>query len=198
MDDSKVHIFWDNSNVFIGARDAAEKRGEGLRRSDVRIDFEVLFRLAAAGRTVAQAVAVGSIPPGMMDVWRRLEAAGVRVELQERGAYSGTEQAVDEALRLRMMHTIFEYEPSVCVLLTGDSDFFPEVDRMLKQKWGVEVLSFEGNMSKTLRQISTGYFGRGRFVTLDQYYESFVFLKGGAVLPERTCAALELADRPMV
>lgn len=63
---------------------------------------------------------------------------------------------------------------------------------MLKQKWGVEVLSFEGNMSRTLRQISAGYFGRGRFVTLDQYYGSFVYLNGGAVLPERTCAELEL------
>lgn len=198
VDDSRVHIFWDNSNIFIGARDTCKSREGELRSGDVRIDFQALLAFAADGRVIEQAAAVGSVPPGMRAVWDNLAQAGVEIALQERGAYSGKEQGVDEALRLAMMHTVLDYPPAVCVLLTGDGDFFPEVDRMLKRGWGVEVLSFDCNLGRTLRQISTGYHGRGRFVRLDDWYEQIVFLKGGAILPERPLQPLDRAGRPRV
>ena len=198
MDDSRVHIFLDNSNIFIGARDTCRDREDALRCGDARIDFQALLDFAAAGRTIEQAVAVGSIPPAMRAVWDRLRDVGVKVELQERGEYSGTEQAVDEALRLEMMHTLFDYSPAVCVLLTGDGDFFGEADRMLRAGWGMEILSFGCNLGRTLRQISTGYYGRGRFVKLDDWYEQIVYLRGGAMFPERTLAPLDLTGRPRI
>lgn len=44
----KVFIYWDQSNVFIGARDVAEEREGRSARYRVRIDFKAMIRLAHA------------------------------------------------------------------------------------------------------------------------------------------------------
>lgn len=193
-----AHIFWDNSNIFIGARDACERHEDADRRWDVRIDFRDLLRFAAAGRTIEQAVAVGSIPPGMRAVWDSMRHQGVEVELFERGAESGKEQAVDEVLRLKMMHALVDHDPAVAVLLTGDGHFLPEVERMLDGGWGVEVLSFEDNLNRDLRAIATGRGGRGKYVLLDPWYRQLVYLEGGLLSPPRSRYPLDMADRPKV
>ena len=58
MSDPKVYVFWDNSNIFISAKEVA--REAGFDTLSVRIHFENLFHLAHAGRTVGKALAVGS------------------------------------------------------------------------------------------------------------------------------------------
>ena len=91
---AKVFIYWDTSNIFISAQEAAvEREGEQVR-SRMRIHFRNLLALARANRPVQHAVAVGSIPPEMRQVWNRLENEGVTVELLERGRVQGGEQGV--------------------------------------------------------------------------------------------------------
>ncbi len=58
-----VFIYWDNSNVFISAKETAALREGEDARSRVRIHFRHLLDLARAGRPVQHAVAVGSVPP---------------------------------------------------------------------------------------------------------------------------------------
>jgi hypothetical protein len=52
----------------------------------VRIQFDNFYELARAGRPVASAICVGSVPPEPEQVWTRLRAVGVEIELYERGA----------------------------------------------------------------------------------------------------------------
>ena len=69
----KVFIYWDDSNIFISAQQVAiEREGEAVR-SRVRIHFRNLLELTRAGREIEHAVAVGSIPPELRQVWNRLE-----------------------------------------------------------------------------------------------------------------------------
>jgi hypothetical protein len=94
-----AHIFWDNSNLFA-------------RTQDTR------------GRKVERAVAVGSVPPELVAIWERLGKVGFIVDLQERGASSGKEQGVDQALQLEMMNSVVDRDkPAVAVLLTRDGGF---------------------------------------------------------------------------
>ena len=83
---AKVFIYWDTSNIFISAQEAAAEREGDQVRSRMRIHFRNLLALAHANRPVQHAVAVGSIPPEMRQVWNRLENEGVTVQLLERGA----------------------------------------------------------------------------------------------------------------
>jgi len=116
-----IYVFWDNSNVFISAKEVAQTRESVFDAKNIRISFRNLFDLARAGRPTTKAVAGGSVPPEMEEVWKYLAATGVKVELQERGAASGKEQAVDECLQLQMLRAMAdEPKPQVAVLLTGD------------------------------------------------------------------------------
>ena len=101
---SRVFVYWDNSNIFIGARDVAEEREGRSARHRVRIDFKAMMRLAHADRPVEKAIAAGSVPPELRALWNRLEAAGVQVELFDRGAVErGEQQAPDRVLQLQML-----------------------------------------------------------------------------------------------
>src|SRR5206468_4283618 len=97
-----VFVFWDNSNIFISAKTVSAEREGGDAPYQIRIQFDHLLQLAVAGRKLEFAIAVGSVPPPLRHVWNRLEAAGVKVELFERGAMSSREQAIDQALQVHM------------------------------------------------------------------------------------------------
>ncbi|HST50738.1 MAG TPA: NYN domain-containing protein, partial [Pyrinomonadaceae bacterium] len=118
---SDVYIFWDNSNIFIPTKYVANRR-EGLyAERDVRVHFDNLFTLARAGRNVNKGVCVGSVPPELDSVWKRLRSSGVTVELYERGGGSGKEQGVDQCLQVHMLRALADIHPPLtAVLLTGD------------------------------------------------------------------------------
>ena len=121
------------------------------------------------------------------------------MDVQERGAQSGKEVAVDEALQLEMMNSVIDRDdPAVAVLLTGDGGFRPYADRMLKKGWGVEVLCFSKGFSTRLQQIARGSGGRGKYVRLDPWYSQLTYLQelGGGVV--RPSDLLDLTGRPMV
>jgi hypothetical protein len=182
MDDSAVHIFWDNSNLFARAQDTCDDRkGRGKERghrSEARLNFRRIFDFAACNRDVEKAVAVGSIPPDLADLWERLGKVGLIVDLQERGAQSGKEQGVDQALKLEMMNSVVDRKtPAVAVLLAGDGGYLDSVKRMLNGGWGVEVLCFSKGFSPRLKKISTGFSGRGKYVDLDAWYKQLVYLQ---------------------
>jgi hypothetical protein len=178
----EVHIFWDNSNIFHSAQQVADQREGMLARRGLRLQFDQLFELARASRHVASAFCVGSVPPELDVVWKRLRTIGIEVELFERGAQSRREQAVDQALQVRMLRAGYLPEPAVAVLLTGDGAGFDEgtgfgadLARLRQRGWGVEVLSWEHSCSRKLRSWAES---EGEFIPLDDYYESITFTEG--------------------
>ncbi len=195
-----VFVFWDNSNIFISAKTVATER-EGLDAGyQVRIQFDNLLQLAITGRTLEFAVAVGSVPPPLRHVWNRLEQAGVKVELFERGAMSAREQAIDQALQVHMLRKAFDYNgrPGIAVVLTGDGagfldevGFHADLERMHRRGWGIEVLAWEKTCNSRLRKwVETV----GVFVGLEEYYDSVTFTEdeSGAI---RRAVPLNLTQR---
>lgn len=194
--DNRVFIYWDNSNTFIGAKFVANRREGIFAEQAVRIQFERLLDLARAGRPFGSAVCVGSIPPELQHVWARLRSAGVSVELYERGAGSGTEQATDQALQVHMLRARHDISPpQVAVLLTGDGagyeegvGFYADLVRMAESGWGVEVISWDAICKRTFKEWARKV---GVYIPLDDYYEAITFIEGG-----RKVGKLSLAHRP--
>ena len=193
---STVLLFVDNSNIFISAKDEAYRREGRAAKDQVRLQFDRLLQLALAGRPLANAFVVGSIPPEQRAVWQQLEAAtGVRPELYERGQVSGGEQGLDQCLQVHMLRAISDYPtPQIAVLMTGDGagyddgvGFHADMARMHAAGWGIEVVSWQGSCRRTLRMWATD---KGVFIPLDHYYESVTFLEGG-----RRSIALDLSHR---
>ena len=178
-----VFIYWDNSNIFIGAQQVALEREGQSARSRVRIHFGNLLELARAGRRIEHATAVGSVPPELRHVWNRLENEGVTVQLLERGSLHGREQGVDQALQTAMLRDGFDYNgnPGTAVLLTGDGagfadgvGFHADLERMRQRDWRVDVLSWRHSCNRRMREWAEA---NGKFVTLDNLYESVTFLE---------------------
>lgn len=194
----RVCIFWDNSNIFISSRFAATRRGvDVLAERGTRIQFDALFQLAHANREVISAVCVGSVPPELAGVWKKLEETGIQVELFERGRDSGQEQGVDQCLQVHMLRALSDVgPPATCVLLTGDGagyesgvGFQADLERMHSRGWGIEVLSWNQACNTHLRAWAQEV---GVYVPLDDYYESITFEQHG-----RRSRPLSLMRRPL-
>jgi hypothetical protein len=193
-----VHIYLDNSNVFLSAKNIA-RDFEGINaKQQVRLQFSNVVDLALAGRPYASATVVGSVPPGEREVWDRLaQATGVQPELYERGSLSGTEQGVDQCLQVHMLRAIEDYkQPQIAVLMTGDGagyddgvGFHADLERMHAAGWAIEVISWRKSCKRTLREWATQV---GVFIALDDYYDQVTFLEG-----HRVVKPLDLSKRAL-
>ena len=203
----KVFIYWDNSNIFISAKEtAAEREGEGARPR-IRIHFRNLLALAHADRPIHNAVAVGSVPPELRHVWNHLENEGVNVHLLERGALHGREEGVDQLLQTCMLRDLSDHnsDPGVAVLLTGDGSgfldgagFHADLARMHRKGWDIEVLSWRHSCNRGMREWAEK---NGTFVALDDFYNSVTFLEapvqGQPIAEVRNVEPLDLTARAL-
>jgi hypothetical protein len=191
----KVHIVWDNSNIFVSGRSVCDKIE--YKSGGFRIYFENLIDLAADGRLIEQVFCVGSVPPPTDSVWGHIERlTGKKPELYERGASSGKEQAVDQALQTRMLRLGYDFDPpETIILLSGDGSgfeqgigFFADIKRLHKIGWKVEILAWKEHCKVAMREWATA---NGFFVALDDFYGSITFLQG-----LRDAKPLNLTKRP--
>ena len=194
--DDKVRVYWDNSNMFQGAKTVAEGLGALGMGEEVRIDFRALAGLAFAGRrglTVPDrkewdiagreysAVIAASTPPSERALWNQMgrpENVRILKKFDRRGGKEqndpGNEQQVpDMQLRLEMMQDVLDSpSPGVAVLLSGDGGFLPFMRRMHAAGWAVEVLTWDGCCGKTLRRWARE---NGVYVPLEHYREKVTY-----------------------
>ncbi len=198
----RLFIDWDNSNIFHEAQRLADQQGEGPdARYRVRIHFENMLRLAHADRPVEKALAAGSAPPEMRQLWNRMESEGVEVRLFDRGE----QEMPDQLLQLRMLEDALDHngDPGIVVLLTGDgagylegAGFHSTLERMHKRGWRVEILSWADSTNQRMRKWAEE---NGIFVPLDGFYEAITFMEpsrpGFELATPRDAAELDLGHR---
>ncbi len=202
-----VFIYWDNSNIFYEAQRLAEERSEGPgARYRVRVNFDNMLRLARADRPVEKAIAAGSVPPEMRQLWNRMESSGIEVRLFDRGDPERGEQNMpDRVLQLRMLEDALDHNgnPGTVVLLTGDgagylegAGFHSTLERMHKRGWRVEILSWAHSCNQRMRSWAEE---NGVFVALDDFYEAVTYMEPSRpdfeLAPARESAALDLSRR---
>ena len=206
---SGVFVYWDNSNIYHEAQRIAEERDStpGARYL-VRIHFDNMLRLAHADRPLTKAMAAGSVPPEMRQLWNRLENQDVEVELFDRGARDrGEQETPDQWLQLRMLEDGWDYNgnPGTVALLTGDGagyyagrGFHGTLERMHRRGWKIEVLSWIHSCNRGMREWAQE---NGVFIPLDDFYDSVTFREpsrpGHPLAPARDAFPLNLAQRPM-
>ena len=138
-----------------------------------------MLRLAHADRPIERALAVGSVPPEMRQLWNRLENGGVEVESFDRPS----QPMNDRLLQIRMLEDALDYidDPSIAVLVTGDgagymqgADFHRTLDRMRRKGWRMEILSWSHSCNQRMRQWAEK---NGAFIPLDDFYHSITYLE---------------------
>jgi hypothetical protein len=187
-----VHAFVDLSNIWYGLLDAAPAHHE--QGMPVRLSAENLGRVLRAGRDQFRQLAVANtdLPVPVIDHYARVG----EVICRESGRRTGTEQANDETLQVRMYETIFNNPAGVLVLATGDGagwrqrrGFIPALDAARRLKWGTEILAWGVSANRALRDWAARV--DASFIDLSDHYFSVSFVEGG-----RRAQPVSLRHRP--
>lgn len=108
-------------------------------------------------------------------------------------------------LQSAMLRDALDYngDPGIVALLTGDGAGFSEgvgfhadLERMLKRGWRIEVLSWRNSCSRRMRECAEE---NGKFIALDDFYESITFLEpaapGRPIADPRYAVPIDLTKR---
>ena len=150
----KLHIFLDNSNVWIEGQRAASGAAPGDDRKDgaYRLDFGRLLTHVVRGREIVQANLYGSEPPPNDTVWNIAKNRGFAPTVFKRN-FANREKKVDTQLCVDATRAAFTHHPKgrVLVLLAGDADYLPAIEMALDRGWSAEV-HFWANANNELRR----------------------------------------------
>lgn len=146
-----VHVFVDDQNLFWGIVNA----GEGI---SYRIDFGLLLTEAsrdASGtlRAVKSAYIAGVVPDDDT-FWQIAANQGFTVRRGYLGANRRSKQD-DAYLITDMTATLYDQEgPSTIILVAGDADYVPPLQRALEKGWRVEVAFINRGVASALEMVA--------------------------------------------
>jgi uncharacterized LabA/DUF88 family protein len=144
-----VHVFVDDQNIWIEA-------GKKSPWADYRIDFGELLNVVSKDekgkmRPVRQAMIAGTIPPED-SFWEVVRNQGFSVKLGYRG-FGGKSKQDDHHITADLVETVCEEPgPSTIVLVAGDGDYGPALDKALARGWRIEVCYVEGSLSPAVQE----------------------------------------------
>ena len=142
-----VHVFVDNTNVFLeGRRASAIRLGLPASNKDPYyvIDYGKLLYVVQDGRHLASIPRMyGSEPPPNDTVWDRIRDDGYDLTVFKRNFF-GKEKGLDMELGLSINDLVHESraqgaQPGTVCIVAGDADYVRVVERLRKAKWTAEV-----------------------------------------------------------
>lgn len=184
-----IHIFVDNSNLWLGATELRQEQEPHVPQRLFRLYFKNLFDLVEQGRDASTRELGGSLPPECEPLWEYARRLGYNTNLLRRvdDGERVREQGVDEALHLKIANVLLDAnEAETLVLMTGDgaqseldTSFRDQATRALKRGWTVELWSWKASRSKKYERLQQDYPERFSLNDLDSFYYSITFAKAG-------------------
>jgi hypothetical protein len=176
-----AHVYVDNSNVFLGAKNAS-----GRTDPLVRVNVSALVALVEgrAGCVVKTRLVGGSSPAASSPMWNRYRDAGYSVALADPRR---REVFVDDMIVGQINHKILESgsTPQTLVLLSGDGNsnygrasFVDVVKNALERKWAVHLWAWSNSLSAVYRRMATANSSLHIFL-LDGHAKTIVFRTRG-------------------
>jgi uncharacterized LabA/DUF88 family protein len=127
----QVHVFVDNSNLWIEGKRASGKRCKPPVPSNYlyRIEYGLLLQHVLQGRGLATVPKLyGSEPPPNDSVWKIIRAKGFDVTVFQRNIYN-KEKGVDMRMGLDIQRlALTEKIAGTVAIVAGDADFVEVVD----------------------------------------------------------------------
>jgi NYN domain len=151
-------LFIDNSNLFIEGKKFFAKRLNLLVPQDpcFRIDIGKLCDVLLDGRNLSFGKLYGSEPPSLDTVWKKIREHGLNVSTYQRDS-KHKEKELDNALTADATEYVCEMKAGgktgTVLIVAGDRDYFPVVDKILKYGWKVEMSAFSVSINKKLKNL---------------------------------------------
>lgn len=156
-----VWIYVDNSNIWIGAKHLANKEKHFKSSQDhrVRISIGNLTDVVSKSREVKKGTLYGSEPPQIDSVWDKIrQHKHWEVKTKKKSFLTHKEKEVDAQLLVDVTEVACTTPPaerSTIILITGDADMCPAVEKIMKYDgWKVEIYMWKNSLSKRLKDVS--------------------------------------------
>ena len=166
-----VHVFVDNSNVWIEGKKVAGRLQNPPVPSNYRyrIDYGNLLGVVQDSRPLADVPKLyGSEPPPNDSVWRMIESKGFEVEVFRRNIFN-KEKGVDMKMGIDIAELVLtSYSPGTVIIVAGDADFVPVVEMARRKQWRTEVWYWSA-AAKTLKNAAD------RFENLNTHLDTIGF-----------------------
>ena len=159
---SKVKPIWlfvDDSNIWIEAKKVVSKLKGFKTKEDrrLRIDVGKLTDVVTAGRPVKEGILYGSEPPKIDSVWEKIRKKNFVVKTKRKSIITRREKEVDGQLITDVTAIACktpEEERSTIILITGDADIRPAVERIIQEGvWSVEIYMWRQGFSRRLKDL---------------------------------------------
>lgn len=143
----QVHLFVDDQNLFFGITN--DRYGKDFRIDFGRLMLEACKDEHGETRGVSSAYIAGVIPDDDY-FWEVAENQGFQVKRGYLG-YGNRSKQDDAYLIAQIVETIYEQDgPSTIVLVAGDADYVPALEKVLKKGWRSEIAFVEKGVSIAL------------------------------------------------
>ena len=167
-----LHLFIDNSNLFIEAQRTARNKfyydDELVVRT--RINYGSLLEKIRNNRKLIETVLVGSRPPQNDSLWEKLKQLNIQPRIFDRSIFTGKEKGVDAELTNAIRDTLEDNQiVGTIAIVAGDKDYFPTLERCLKKKWNVEIYFWE-QASSSLKALQGT-----QFFNLDNWFNEITY-----------------------
>ncbi len=137
-----VHVFVDNSNVWIGGKKISRRYCNPPVPSNgrYRIDYGNFLGVAQDGRLLSDIPKLyGSEPPPNDSVWKMIESKGFEVEVFRRNIFN-KEKGMDMKMGVDITKLVYtSVSPGILIIVAGDADFVPVVEAAREQGWKTEA-----------------------------------------------------------
>ena len=149
LNDNRVHVFVDDQNLFWGI--VNQEYGPGFRIDFGRLLIKACQDSNGNSRFVKSAYIAGVIPDDD-SFWRIAENQGFTVR---RGYLSNKRSKQDDAYLITdLTSTVYEQEgPSTIVLVAGDADYVPPLQKALERGWRNEVAFIDRGIAEVLEPV---------------------------------------------
>lgn len=172
-------IYLDDSNLWIeGKKVSAVSRGMALDiweatqtrtfDNEFKVDFGRVLEIAN-NAPIKVARFYGSRPPEADSVWQAAKNAGFRLTILDRNIRN-KEKSVDASMIADIMTDMYEIakEGDIFILITGDADYVPVIQKLKAKNFEVHVLFWEHAASDLKRSADkflslNGYLDRIRY-----------------------------------
>lgn len=209
-----IHVFVDESNIFVGAQSLIQPNGQKTRDTSIRMNVPALVDVILNHRQPIQRVVFGSRSSVQEPVeWKEWRAAEFVVHGERRLRGRG-ETFVDDACAAMVNAAILRFPMRddgaprrTLVLLTGDGNmnegrasFIESVDSALRNGWRVELWSWRASLSQHYLRMRDQYASSGLFSIhfLDEHRETLTFHVAATAAPQPSSSSSgHVANRPL-
>lgn len=127
----------DNSNVFVGL----SKRFEG---ENARFDYQKFTKISLENNSTRKVI-IGSTPPARDSFWTTMKNNGFETITYNRTFHG--EKGVDGEVITQGVSHIYESDPGTLILVSGDLDMRPLIDKAYEKKWKVIIWSWKDSLN---------------------------------------------------